>query len=87
MKPHLGVARSRGPVSGVGEDLVDVLVLGLVVREGVRHQAALVVDDGDLFTLASALVFSTNFQDTVGITLEGHFNEAVHWAQEEFRPA
>ena len=44
MKPHLGVARSRGPVSGVGEDLVDVLVLGLVVREGVRHQAALVVD-------------------------------------------
>merc|ERR1719440_463597 len=37
-------------------------------------QAALVVGDGDLLTLACALVLGTNVQDTVGVNLEGHLD-------------
>merc|ERR1719440_673322 len=37
-------------------------------------QAALVVGDSDLLTLARGLVLGTNVQDTVGVNLEGHLD-------------
>jgi hypothetical protein len=42
VKLHLRVAGSRSPVSGECDDFVDVFVLALVVRKGVRDQSKLI---------------------------------------------
>ena len=61
-------------------------VLGHLLDLFLRH-AALVVCDGDLLTLASALVIGSTIQVIVGVNLGGLLNEAVHEALEGFRSA
>merc|ERR1712113_613839 len=53
-----------GKLLGFFDHLLDLLL----------RQAALVVGDGDLLTLASGLVLCTHIQDTVGVNLKGHLD-------------
>jgi len=87
---HLELALSDGVLEGVGVGLKAVLgldtgslglILSLVLLGLSKHaldlllgQTALVVGDGDLVGLASALLGGRDVHDTVGVQVEGNLN-------------